>query len=415
MGIAGARGWEVKRFTMSRLLRGSSYGILGFPFAVLWITIYSTFLSLSFSLMIVGVGFILMSLTLRSAGLFASAERWVLKETLDVEIPAPPRLQSNRGVAGLITNPLRDGSLWRELSFLCLRCITGVLGFVTVVAVWTFPIFAFTSIFWGWSTDWDFSVFIALFAVGIFSLALGPLLIFGITEAHIALARLLLGPGQRELIQRVDTAQRNRDLSVEAAEAERRRIERDLHDGAQARLATVAMDLGRAKRKLERNGGDAEVSAIIDSAHDDAKAAIVELRDLARGIHPAVLNNRGLDAALSDIAARCVVPVHLDVQLLRRPAAHIESAAYFAVCELLTNVSKHSNATNAWVTVRSDSQVLRIDVSDDGLGGVDPGIGSGISGLQDRIQSIDGNFSVHSPLAGGTSALVEIPLTKVVE
>ena len=410
MGIDATRRCEVKRFTMSRLLRGSSYGFLGLPFAVLWITIFSTLLSVSFSMLIIGIGFILLSITLRIAGVCASAERWALAETLGVDIPPAPRMITEGGFSGFITNPLRDGSYWRELTFLCIRSIVGVVSFVIVVGAWTFPIFAITSFSWGWATEWDFSVFVVLFFLGFLSLVIGPLLVLGVTEVQVAMARSLLGPGQRELIQRVDTAQRNRDLSVEAAEAERRRIERDLHDGAQARLATVAMDLGRAKRKLERNGGDAEVSAIIDSAHDDAKAAIVELRDLARGIHPAVLNDRGLDAALSDIAARCLVPVHLDVQLLHRPAAHIESAAYFAVSELLTNVSKHSKANNAWVTVRSDSQMLRIDVSDDGLGGVDPGIGSGVSGLQDRIQSIDGTFSIHSPLAGGTSALVEIPL-----
>lgn len=199
-------------------------------------------------------------------------------------------------------------------------------------------------------------------------------------------------------------------MSVTSAEAERQRIERDLHDGAQARLATVALDLGRAKRRIEREGGDPELTKIIDSAHYDAKEAIIELRNLARGIHPAVLTDRGLDAALSDAAARCTVPVHLDVHLMTRPAAHIESAAYFAVSELLTNITKHSQASQAWVTVRGNHQVLRIEVSDNGLGGADHSLGSGLLGLRDRITAIDGTFTVSSPLAGGTAAYIEVPL-----
>jgi signal transduction histidine kinase len=401
-----------KIFNTSRLLRGSAYGILGIPMLILWASIFAPLVSTSVSLMIIGVGFILLSITLRAAGLAGIVERWILTETFGIEIVKPQRTKTGSSVRSVLLDPLRDGSYWRELAFVGVRSILGSVAAVIVIVTWAFPVFSFSTIFWGWSTSWDFGVLVLILLLGVATIVVGPLLISLITELQIAVAHSLLGLGHRELVQRADTAQRHRDLSVEGAEAERRRIERDLHDGAQARLATVAMDLGRAKRKLERQGGDAEVTAIIDSAHHDAKAAIVELRNLARGIHPAVLTDRGLDAALSDLAARCTVPVHLDVQLAIRPAAHIESAAYFAVSELLANISKHSNATSAWVTVRSDDKELRMDVSDDGLGGVDPSIGSGIRGLHDRIASIDGTFTVTSPLAGGTSAIVEIPLTK---
>lgn len=396
----------------SRFLRGSTYGIIGFPMAVLWLTIFTTLLSVSGSLLIIGIGFLLLSITLRIAGLAAIIERWLLMEILRVDIERPTRTVSGNGLAELVLDPLRDPTFWRELVYLGIRTFLGLFAFVAVVATWLFPPFAASTLIWGWFTNWDTSIFVAFLIIGVALLAGGPFLIYGLTKLQVTLARALLGPGQRQLMERVTTAQRTRDLSVDAAEAERRRIERDLHDGAQARLATVAMDLGRAKRKLEKAGGDSEVEAIIDSAHSDAKAAIVELRDLARGIHPAVLTDRGLDAALSEVAARCTVPVHLDVQMLDRPPAHIESTAYFAVSELLANVSKHARASQAWVTVRSDRTHLRIDVSDDGLGGVDPTIGTGIDGLHDRIASIDGVLSLHSPLGGGTTALVEIPLKR---
>lgn len=394
----------------SRLLRGTAYGLLGLPASLLWVTIFTTMVSTSFGLLVVGIGFVLFSLTLRLARGAVHVERWLLIETLGIDIPAPPPHQrpENRRLSDLILDPLRDGTYWRELAFIGVRSVLGFVAFAVVVAVWAFPVVAISSILWAWWVIEGWTIL--LFALGLVSIVVGPVIIFALTEFQVAIAHLLLGPGHRVLTERADAAQRTRDLSVEAAENERRRIERDLHDGAQARLATVAMDLGRAKRKLEKSGGDPEIESIINAAHHDAKAAIVELRDLARGIHPAVLNDRGLDAALSEVAARCTVPVHLDVRLLRRPAAHIESAAYFAVSELIANISKHANAKNAWVTVRSSETTLLVDVSDDGLGGVDPTIGSGINGLKDRIASIDGTIAINSPLGGGTTVMLEVPL-----
>lgn len=401
--------------SVSRFLRGSTYGILGFPMAIAWLTIFVTLLSVSGSLLIIGIGFALLSISLRAAGIAVLVERWLLIEILNVDIERPARLTTGPGFMNLMIDPLKDGTYWRDLVYVGLRTVLGIVGFAVTVMVWLFPPFAFSTLIWGWFVDWSAAEVLSIVLAGLVMLFAGPFMVHAMTEIQVAFARTLLGPGQQQLMERVSTAKRTRDLSVDAAESERRRIERDLHDGAQARLATVAMDLGRAKRKLEKSGGDSEIEAIIDAAHTDAKAAIVELRDLARGIHPAVLTDRGLDAALSEIAARCTVPVHLDVQLLHRPPAHIESAAYFAVSELLANVSKHSQAGQTWVTVRSDPTHLRIDVSDDGIGGVDPTIGTGVDGLHDRIASIDGILSVHSPLGGGTTALVEIPLQREVE
>ena len=390
-----------------QFLRNSAYGILGLPMAIIWMSIIVPLVSTSATLLIVGIGFPLMAVSLRAAVAGAASERWLLREVLHVRI-CEPTFQRARRIP--LLSPLDDPAYWRALGFLFLRMVTGTLNAAVVIFVWLFPVFLVVAFILAATGVLNFGELTIPVFLGLFFFALGPLLVGGFAQAHIALAHTMLGPGREQLIEEADTAVLHRDLSVEAAEAERRRIERDLHDGAQARLATVALDLGRAKRKLEGDNADPEVAAIIDSAHADAKAAIIELRNLARGIHPAVLTDRGLDAALSEVAARCTVPVHLDVGLHVRPPAHIESAAYFAVSELLANITKHSNAKHAWVTVRSNQQSLYIDVSDDGIGGADPTIGSGLDGLHDRITGLGGLCSVRSPLGNGTAVLIELPL-----
>jgi len=405
---------EFLRPYWKRFLQNSAFGILGLPMAVLWISALSLLLGLSAGLLIIGIGFVILALTLRFATAGASAERWLLREILHVDIPEPTLRPASQLRRSALLNPLEDPVRWRCLSYLALRMFLGVANAGAVIVIWIFPVVAFIAAVAMLVTDGSpvSEVSIPLI-LGTFFVVFGPVIIHGFAQAHIHLARSLLGPGREQLIVEADTAVRHRDLSVGAAEAERRRIERDLHDGAQARLATVALDLGRAKRKLEKDDVDPEVAAIIDGAHRDAKEAIVELRNLARGIHPAVLADRGLDAALSEVAARCEVPVHLDVKLHSRPPAHIESAAYFAASELVANITKHSRAQHAWVTVRSDDESVYLDVSDDGVGGADPALGSGLDGLHDRIAGLDGELSVRSPLGGGTSVMVELPLARI--
>ena len=394
----------------SRLVRSASYALASFPLTILWITIFSTLFTLAFGLAIVGIGLLLLPFALRSVGIAGHVERWVLLEVLNEKVEAPTRLAKEPGLRGLFLTPLQDASYWRELAFLTLRVVLAPLSLTVLVGSIAFPAFALSSVIWGWFDHLNFFDILAWVVTGLTVLVVGPAVLLLLTSMQSSLAQLLLGPGRSTLTQRANTAVLNRDRSVAAAEAERRRIERDLHDGAQARLSTVALDLGRAKRRLEKEGGDEELGAIIDSAHNDAKQAIVELRNLARGIHPAVLTDRGLDAALSTIAARCTVPVHLDVHMLERPSPHIESAAYFAVSELLTNITKHSRASHAWVIVRGDSANLRIDVSDDGVGGAEHALGSGLLGLHERITGLDGTFTVRSPLGTGTGVAIEIPL-----
>ena len=196
-----------------------------------------------------------------------------------------------------------------------------------------------------------------------------------------------------------------RVAAVDSADAERRRIERNLHDGAQARLVGVAMDLGRAEQHFDDDPERAR--QLLAGAHDETKAALTELRDLVRGFHPAILEDRGLDAALSAIVARAPVPVDLHVDISPRPPATIESAAYYVVVEALTNTAKHSNATKASIAIARRGDRLAIDVTDDGDGGADVAKGTGLSGS--RKARPRGGCRCWSPAGGPTTILVELP------
>jgi signal transduction histidine kinase len=235
----------------------------------------------------------------------------------------------------------------------------------------------------------------------------------GVARADTVAARALLGAGRtEELARRVESLARSRTDVIAATDAERRRIERDLHDGAQQRLVSLAMNLGMARASLADAPGPARQA--IEQAHDEATAALVELREFVRGLHPAVLNDRGLDAALSGIVARAPLPVRLRVDLADRCSATIEAIAYFIVSEALTNIARHAHANHAEVTVERTGDRLRIVVTDDGHGGAvldtdsDTG-GSGLRGLAQRAAAVDGTLTVHSPPGGPTTITAELP------
>jgi signal transduction histidine kinase len=196
---------------------------------------------------------------------------------------------------------------------------------------------------------------------------------------------------------------------VDAADAERRRLERDLHDGTQQRLVSLAINLGMARAQV---GTTEEARQAIADAHEEAKSALAELRDLIRGLHPAVLEDRGLDAALSGVAARMPIPVRLTVDLPRRPAPVIEAVAYFVVSEGLANIVKHAQASQAEVVVSRAGDRLHIIVSDDGNGGADPRRGTGLTGLANRAASVDGTFEIVSPSGGPTLLTVDLPCAR---
>jgi signal transduction histidine kinase len=237
----------------------------------------------------------------------------------------------------------------------------------------------------------------------------GAATVAALGRAEVKLALWLLGGREAALVERVEALATSREVVVAAAEEERQRIERDLHDGAQQRLVALTMLLGRAQARLGEREPD--VADLIAQAKAESRAATAELRDLTRGLHPPVLTDRGLDAALSAIAARSPVPVEVMVDLPVRPPMAVEATLYFAVAEALTNVAKHSGAAQAVVTVRHVGNVVLTEVSDNGRGGADPtaNAGSGLRGIIDRLSGIDGRLHVTSPPGGPTVLTIEVP------
>jgi signal transduction histidine kinase len=224
--------------------------------------------------------------------------------------------------------------------------------------------------------------------------------------------RLLRGLlGRDRLAARVRDLEQTRALAVDDSAALLRRVERDLHDGAQIRLATLAMHLGMAKEKLGDDGDPLDVTQareLVDAAHRNAKDALADLRDLARGIHPPALDN-GLADALATLAAGSAIPVELAADIPVRPTPAIETIAYFCAAELLANAAKHSHASRIDLRAAGRDGKLLLSVADDGAGGADPG-GSGLSGLAQRVSTVDGRLEIASPPGGPTRVTVELPL-----
>lgn len=340
---------------------------------------------------------------------------------LDLRDPVPPLQSDGRRVAGFLRRlweRTRSGPRWKEAGYLVLIFPVGMLlGIVTLLA-WIGSLAliflpAYVGSLPGGTAKLPFveigpgsGAWIAA-ALGIIGLLAAP----WITPLHAALERrlatVLLGPGRdAELASEVDRLEVSRSAAVDTAEAERRRIERDLHDGAQQRLVALAVQLGAAQERLETD--PAAGKAMVAAAHDEAKAALAEIRDLVRGIHPVILDDRGLDAALSAVVARAPLPVDLHVDVTVRPPAPVESAAYFIVSEALTNVARHADATRATVEIVRSGDTLVIEVGDDGVGGADPALGSGLAGLQQRVAGLGGRMHVLSPAGGPTSVIVEL-------
>ncbi|WP_165495422.1 sensor histidine kinase [Actinomadura roseirufa] len=250
-------------------------------------------------------------------------------------------------------------------------------------------------------------------AGGLLCLLAVPLVTHGAAWLDVRSAKALLQPSHSDRLaalgRRVEELAAGRSAAVEASDRERRRIERDLHDGAQQSLVALAMNLGMIRMSLPEETQDS-VRQAVREAHDDAKRALAELRDLVRGLHPAVLDELGLDAALSGIAARSPVPVTLRTDLPHRPPRPVEAIAYFVVSEALANVAKHARARRVVVSVghHDDPHRLSIAVADDGRGGA-VADGGGLSGLRDRVRTVDGTMLIDSPAGGPTVLSVELP------
>jgi len=244
--------------------------------------------------------------------------------------------------------------------------------------------------------------------IGIACLFVWPAVVRLGSSLDVALARALLGPSRAgQLSEEVRHLGAARAQAVESADSERRRIERDLHDGLQPRLVSLALELGIARSRFERDPDYAR--SLLEQAHEEAKVAIQDLRSLVRGIHPSVLDERGLDAALSALVANCAVPVRVVVSLTTRPDRPREAVAYFVVAEAITNVTKHAGAGAASVTITDDGRILRVLVEDDGKGGAAVEPGGGLAGLAARVAAIDGTLTVTSPPGGPTRVEAILP------
>jgi signal transduction histidine kinase len=354
------------------------YMITSFFFRILQFVLIVTGIAVGVGTAVVWVGFPILLATTSFIRWSADRERAWMGKMLRVPLP-PVERRSQEGLPLLRRWMVRlsDPTTWRDLAYLMvafpLACAE--LG-IAIASIVLLPMAI-------WVTPW-----------------LGWL--------HGELGLALLGPNRAErLEQKAEHLQASRARGVDAAEAERRRIERDLHDGAQQRLVAVAMSLGRAKSKFDQDPD--LVRDLIDEAHSDAKLAVSELRDLARGIYPAVLGDRGLDAALSAQAAKSPIPVDVTVTVDPRPPAAVETTAYFIVGETLTNIAKHSGASEAEVKVwRTDDHVV-VEITDNGHGGAEVRPGGGLAGLADRAATIDGVITVVSPVGGPTVIRADLP------
>jgi signal transduction histidine kinase len=308
-----------------------------------------------------------------------------------------------------------DLATWRELGYACLLAtvapvLYGIVALILVLIV-GFVVSPFVihdapvSLGFGTVTTVDESVPYAIAGLGL--LPAVPYLLAALAGAHGAVARALLQGGSSERLRaELVEVSNSRARLVDAFEAERRRIERDLHDGAQQRLVSLTLQLGLARLDLPP---DSPASQGVAGAHAQAKQLMAELRELIHGIHPQILTDLGLTAALHELADLSTIPVSVSVAIPGRLPQHIEATTYFVVAEALANIGKHSGATAASVSVHHQNEVLVVEVSDSGRGGADPQRGTGLTGLADRVAVTDGRMFMSSPVDGPTLLRVELP------
>ncbi|MFG3700464.1 sensor histidine kinase [Micromonospora sp. NPDC047620] len=357
-------------------------------------------------LLVTPLGPWLLASVLSAAAGLGAARRATAGWLLDEHVPTPPRPDQGRGLFARRRAVLTDPANWRALGYLLIKLPLGLLSlavgggaYVYAVVFLTYPLqrhgFA----------PWRLTV--AGWALGVVLLLAAPWLVRSVLLVDRALIRGLLGPSRTA--QRMRHLRETRDRAVSDADATLRRIERDLHDGTQARLVGVGMQLTLVRELLGVGASVEQIRAAVDTAQGNLTTALAELRDLVRGIRPPVLDN-GLAVALATVASGSTVSVSVEVDLPSRPSPAVEHIAYFCACELLTNVNRHSAARHAVVEITDSGGVLRLRVRDDGRGGAYRRPGGGLAGLAERIQVVDGTLSVDSPPGGPTVATVDIPV-----
>ena len=390
-----------------------AYLILALPLGIVESTILVTAISVGVSTAVALIGIPILIGTVYAWRWLAVHERRMLRRLTGGPFPSPYRPDAEgAGRWARLGARLADPATWKDLVFLLLQLPAGIASFTVAVVVLGAGAGLLLAPAWYWVIEPD-GIELGLLSVDTLGKAfavmpLGALiLLFGIPalgalgRLYAWFAGLLLGSNADPVLTaRVTALQDARSRIIAAADSERRRIERDLHDGAQQRLVALALNLRMAEARAAK--GDPQAAELIRSAGEEAGLALKELRDLARGIHPAILTNRGLRVALEDLATRSTVPVEILESPEERLPDPVEAAAYFVVSECLANVSKHAEAESATVAVRAEDGQVTVTVADDGRGGAALGSGSGLQGLEDRVGALNGNVELESPPGGGT-------------
>jgi signal transduction histidine kinase len=354
-----------------------AFQLLNLPLGIAGFVTMITMVSVGSGLAVTVIGLPLLAVGLLVCRAWGRVDRARARALLGLEIGTPSKMPvRGGGPLGWAVARLSDPIGWRAALYLLIRLPWGIFSFsVTLTLLVAF---------------WPVVPYVA----------------YGFAAVDKAMISALLSPSSA-MERRVRELETGRETMVDAAAADRRRIERDLHDGAQARLVALAMDLGLTREQMAED--PAAAARMVEQAHGEVKVALEELRALARGIHPAILTERGLGAALANVAGRCTVPVTVDVDLPTRPSAAVEGLVYFTTTELLTNISKHSGARSAAVRLARSGNTLQLTVTDDGQGGAAPTAGSGLSGLAERVRAMDGVFTLTSPPGGPTTATARLP------
>jgi signal transduction histidine kinase len=319
-------------------------------------------------------------------------------------LPDPHAAPTGAGPRRWLRVRYAEAATWRELAYAVLHAsvllvVDLAATLVAVVAPVVIAVYALIDVI---GRHIHAAIGIVVIAVTVLPIV-GGYVIALVAVSHGGVARALLGPGDEETV-RVLT--RSRARLIDAFEVERQRIERDLHDGAQQRLVALSMTLGLAELEC---GDPAATHALVTKAAAQSRAALAELRDLIRGIHPRVLTDLGLPAAVAELAQGCGIPLTIVLDVPGRLPSTVESAAYFVVAEAVTNTVKHANATRAWITGTVNGDRLIVEVGDDGGGGADPTRGTGLAGLADRVDALAGTLTVASPAGGPTTLRLELP------
>ncbi|MGW8668188.1 sensor domain-containing protein [Streptomyces niveus] len=347
----------------------------------------------------------------------AAAERRRMRLVEPVPVPNPHRSLVGAGRRGRLRTRLRERATWRELGYVVVFAPLQVCVGLALAIGLTFAVILLAAPLIVWNAGPEDVMIIPgrpvesplhalpATAAGLLALVLCAYAAGLLAGAQVKTAVFVLSPRDEE--RQVVELTRSRARLADAFEAERRRIERDLHDGAQAQLVALTMTLGLAELELRESGSPA--TELVSRARGEARLALTQLRDLVRGIYPQVLTDHGLDAAVAEIALRSPIPVDVDIDLPRRLPDAVETVAYFTVTEALTNAAKHSGATELTVVGRLKRGTLTLVITDNGRGGAVPSAGAGLQGLADRVAILKGRLVVSSPVGGPTRVGVEVP------